>query len=106
MSTFAIFDQGGKLVAAAALLTMSQVFGPCYEVEADELTDQEKVREKWPKEQFIFASQTPRWWKKSKGPLGDLKRSWHESCSTGEPPRCGSRRRHHAGRLTIWETRS
>lgn len=43
---------------AAALMAMNHVFGPCYEVAADELTDQEKVREKWPKDQFIFDVQT------------------------------------------------
>jgi predicted TIM-barrel fold metal-dependent hydrolase len=43
---------------AAALLAMNQVFGPCYDVDADEITDQEKVRERWPKDQFIFDIQT------------------------------------------------
>jgi predicted TIM-barrel fold metal-dependent hydrolase len=43
---------------AAAFLAMNQVFGPCYEVEADELVDPEKIKEKWPKEQFIFDIQT------------------------------------------------
>ena len=42
----------------AALLAMNQVYGPCYEVEAEELFDKEKVREKWPKDQFIFDVQT------------------------------------------------
>ena len=39
---------------AAALLAMNQVFGPYYQVSADELLDEDKVREKWPKDQFIF----------------------------------------------------
>ena len=43
---------------AAAFVALNQVFGPCYDVEADEATDPEKVREKWPKDQFIFDVQT------------------------------------------------
>ena len=43
---------------AAAFVAMNQVYGPCYEVEADEPTDPAKVREKWPKDQFIFDIQT------------------------------------------------
>src|SRR5436190_18832931 len=38
---------------AAALMAMNQVFGPCYEIDAAELTEPEKVREKWPKDEFI-----------------------------------------------------
>lgn len=43
---------------AAALLAMNKVFGPCYEVSAEELADPEKIRERWPKDQFIFDIQT------------------------------------------------
>ena len=43
---------------AAAFVAFNQVFGFCYEVEADEPTNPEKVREKWPKDQFIFDVQT------------------------------------------------
>jgi hypothetical protein len=43
---------------AAAFVAMNQVFGPCYEVAADEPTNPEKVRERWPKDQFIFDVQT------------------------------------------------
>jgi len=43
---------------AAAFVAFNQVFGHCYEVEADEPTDPGKVRERWPKDQFIFDVQT------------------------------------------------
>jgi hypothetical protein len=43
---------------AAAMLAMNQVFGRCYDVDPDEAVDREKVREKWPKEQFVFDIQT------------------------------------------------
>jgi predicted TIM-barrel fold metal-dependent hydrolase len=43
---------------AAALVAMNRVFGPCYAVEEDEVFDAAKVREKWPKDQFIFDIQT------------------------------------------------
>ncbi|MGQ0635393.1 MAG: amidohydrolase family protein [Planctomycetaceae bacterium] len=43
---------------AAALLAMNEVFGPCYEVSADEADSQQAFEEKWPKQQFIFDVQT------------------------------------------------
>src|ERR1700757_3175800 len=43
---------------AAALMALNQVFGPCYDVEAAEIQDQEAFRERWPKDQFIFDVQT------------------------------------------------
>ena len=43
---------------AAALLAMNEVFGECYAVEPDEPVNPEKVKEKWPKDQFIFDVQT------------------------------------------------
>lgn len=43
---------------AAALLAMNEVFGPCYEVSADEVKDQSAFEEKWPKNQFVFDVQT------------------------------------------------
>src|ERR1700722_17200878 len=34
---------------AAALMALNEVFGPCYEVSADEVQDQAAFAEKWPK---------------------------------------------------------
>jgi hypothetical protein len=43
---------------AAGLVALNRVFGPCYAVDDDEVEDREKVRERWPKDQFIFDVQT------------------------------------------------
>ncbi len=43
---------------AAALLALNEVFGACYDVDADEVEDQKAFEEKWPKDQFIFDVQT------------------------------------------------
>lgn len=59
---------------AAALLAMNEVFGPCYEVSADELVDLEKVRERWPKDQFIFDVQTHH---------VDVERQWYDQSREG-----------------------
>lgn len=43
---------------AAALLSLNQVYGDYYTVEADETEDPKAFEEKWPKDQFIFDIQT------------------------------------------------
>ena len=59
---------------AAALVAMNQVFGTCYEVDADEVTDREKIREKWPKDEFIFDVQTHH---------VDVSRQWYDNSREG-----------------------
>jgi predicted TIM-barrel fold metal-dependent hydrolase len=59
---------------AAALLAMNQVFGPVYDVHADEVQDQEAFRERWPKNQFIFDVQTHH---------VDVSRQWYDSTPEG-----------------------
>ncbi len=60
---------------AAALLAMNQVFGPCYEVDAAEVSEPEKVREKWPKGEFIFDIQTHH---------VDVGREWYDDSREGK----------------------
>jgi len=60
---------------AAALLAMNQVFGPCYEVDAAEVAEPEKVREKWPKDEFIFDVQTHH---------VDIGREWYDNSKEGK----------------------
>lgn len=60
---------------AAALIAMNEVFGPCYEVSADELGSDEKIREKWPKNQFIFDVQTHH---------VDVSREWYDDSREGK----------------------
>jgi predicted TIM-barrel fold metal-dependent hydrolase len=43
---------------AAALTALNQVFGPCFEVSAEEVEEPKVFAEKWPKDQFIFDVQT------------------------------------------------
>jgi predicted TIM-barrel fold metal-dependent hydrolase len=43
---------------AASLVALNEVFGPCYDVSAAEVGDQNAFRERWPKNQFIFDVQT------------------------------------------------
>jgi hypothetical protein len=59
---------------AAALLAMNQVFGRCYDVDADEVVDREKVRERWPKDTFIFDVQTHH---------VDVGRKWYDESPDG-----------------------
>jgi predicted TIM-barrel fold metal-dependent hydrolase len=59
---------------AAALVAMNQVYGPCYEVHADEVQDQDAFRERWPKNQFIFDVQTHHI---------DISRQWYEDTPEG-----------------------
>ena len=73
ISRRAFLRTGGGL--AAALLAMNQVFGPYYRVSADELLDEDKVREKWPKDQFIFDVQTHH---------VDIDRAWYEDTPDGQ----------------------
>jgi predicted TIM-barrel fold metal-dependent hydrolase len=55
---------------AAALLAFNEVFGPFYEVRAEDAEDEKAFAEKWPKDQFIFDIQTHH---------VDLSSKWHES---------------------------
>lgn len=59
---------------AAALLAMNQVFGPCFEVDADEVLDKDKIAEKWPKREFIFDVQTHH---------VDVARKWYDDTPDG-----------------------
>jgi predicted TIM-barrel fold metal-dependent hydrolase len=59
---------------AAALVALNQVFGPCYDVAADEVRDQQAFRERWPKNQFIFDVQTHH---------VDVARRWYEDTPEG-----------------------
>jgi predicted TIM-barrel fold metal-dependent hydrolase len=59
---------------AAALLALNQVFGPVYDVHAQEAQDQEAFRERWPKDQFIFDVQTHH---------VDISRNWYENNAEG-----------------------
>ena len=59
---------------AAALLALNEVFGVCYAVEADEPENPAKVREKWPKDQFIFDVQTHH---------VDVSRQWYDDSREG-----------------------
>ncbi len=43
---------------AAALIAFNEVFGPFYDVRAEETEDPKAFEEKWPKDQFIFDIQT------------------------------------------------
>lgn len=60
---------------AAALLALNEVFGRCYEVDADEAEDLAKVQEKWPKDQFIFDMQTHH---------VDVSRKWYDDTPDGK----------------------
>jgi predicted TIM-barrel fold metal-dependent hydrolase len=60
---------------AAALLAMNQVFGDCYEVDAEEALDQKAFAEKWPKGAFIFDIQTHH---------VDVSRRWYEGTEDGK----------------------
>src|SRR5687767_12642720 len=59
---------------AAALVALNEVFGPCYDVRADEVRDQEAFKERWPKNQFIFDVQTHH---------VDVSRKWYEESEEG-----------------------
>src|SRR5690242_11489254 len=59
---------------AAALLALNQVFGPCYEVAAEEADDPKAFDERWPKDQFIFDVQTHH---------VDVSRKWYDTSPAG-----------------------
>src|SRR5688572_1921427 len=59
---------------AAALIALNEVFGPCYDVRADEVKDQDAFKERWPKNQFIFDIQTHH---------VDVSRKWYEETEEG-----------------------
>lgn len=60
---------------AAALVALNEVFGPCYDVHADEVRDQQAFAERWPKNQFIFDIQTHH---------VDVGRKWYEDTDGGK----------------------
>ncbi|HEY7153189.1 MAG TPA: twin-arginine translocation signal domain-containing protein, partial [Gemmataceae bacterium] len=60
---------------AAALTALNQVFGPVYQVAADEVKDQKAFAEKWPKDQFIFDVQTHH---------VDISRKWYDMTPDGK----------------------
>src|SRR5262245_25391186 len=60
---------------AAALLALNAVFGPCYDVKAEEADDQKAFEEKWPKDQFIFDIQTHH---------VDVSRKWYDDTPDGK----------------------
>ncbi len=60
---------------AAALAALNQVFGPIYQVDAEEIKDQKAFEEKWPKDQFIFDVQTHH---------VDVSRNWYEKTADGK----------------------
>jgi predicted TIM-barrel fold metal-dependent hydrolase len=60
---------------AAALVALNQVFGDCYEVDAEEVEDQQAFKEKWPKDQFIFDVQTHH---------VDISKKWYQTTKDGK----------------------
>jgi predicted TIM-barrel fold metal-dependent hydrolase len=50
------------------------VFGPCYQVDAEEVRDQKAFAERWPKDQFIFDVQTHH---------VDVSRKWYDDTPQG-----------------------
>ncbi len=63
---------------AAALMALNEVFGPVYQVSADEVKDQKAFAEKWPKDQFIFDVQTHH---------VDVSRKWYDTTPDGKAMR-------------------
>jgi hypothetical protein len=59
---------------AAALLALNQVFGDCYQVEADEVDDPQAFEERWPKDQFVFDVQTHH---------VDVSKKWYDESANG-----------------------
>jgi predicted TIM-barrel fold metal-dependent hydrolase len=60
---------------AAALFALNQVFGDCYEVQAEEVDDPKAFSEKWPKDQFIFDIQTHH---------VDVSKKWYDDTEDGK----------------------
>src|SRR5580704_14667003 len=59
---------------AAALLALNQVFGDCYQVDAEEVDDPKAFEEHWPKDQFILDVQTHH---------VDVSNKWYDETPTG-----------------------
>ncbi len=59
---------------AAALMALNQVFGDCYEVNAEEVDDPKAFEEHWPKDQFILDVQTHH---------VDVSNKWYDDTPTG-----------------------
>ena len=64
---------------AAALLALNQVFGDCYQVDAEEVDDPKAFEEHWPKDQFIFDMQTHH---------VDVSRKWYDDTPNGRAIKC------------------
>jgi predicted TIM-barrel fold metal-dependent hydrolase len=60
---------------AAALLAFNEVFGPCYDVRAEEAEDPQAFAERWPKDKFIFDVQTHH---------VDVSRKWYDDTPSGQ----------------------
>ena len=65
----------GSCGMAAAVLAMNQVFGGYFDVDEEEVIDQQKTREKWPKERFILDVQTHH---------VDVARKWYDDTPAGK----------------------
>ena len=59
---------------AAALMALNGVFGPSFEVRAEEVDDPDAFEERWPKDQFVFDVQTHH---------VDVGRKWYDDTRTG-----------------------
>jgi uncharacterized protein len=59
---------------AAALMALNGVFGPSFEVSAEEVDDPRAFEERWPKDQFIFDVQTHH---------VDVSKKWYDGTRTG-----------------------
>lgn len=66
---------GSACGMATALAAFNEVFGPYYEVRADETKDPKAFAENWPKDQFIFDIQTHH---------VDISRKWYDDSADGK----------------------
>lgn len=60
---------------AAALMALNEVFGPCYQVSAEEVKEPGAFEEKWPKDQFTFDVQTHH---------VDVSQKWYDDSPQGQ----------------------
>ena len=66
---------GSACGMAASLVALNEVFGPYYDVRADETKDPKAFEERWPKDQFIFDVQTHH---------VDVSRKWYDNSKDGK----------------------
>jgi uncharacterized protein len=66
---------GSACGMAASLVALNEVFGPYYQVRADETKDSKAFEEHWPKDQFIFDVQTHH---------VDVSRQWYDDSPDGK----------------------